>query len=41
VDVRLAGRNLLNNRDAVASQMNGDTYRPRGTELVLTLETRF
>lgn len=41
MDVRLAGRNLLNNRDPVASQMNGDTYRPRGTEVVLTLETRF
>lgn len=41
VDVRLAGRNILNNRDEVASQMNGDTYRPRGTEVVLTLEARF
>ncbi len=41
MDVRLAGRNLLNNRDEVASQMNGDIYRPRGTEVVLTLETRF
>lgn len=41
VDLRLAGRNLLNNRDEVASQMNGDTYRPRGTEVVLTVEMRF
>ena len=41
VDVRLSGRNILNNRKPVASQMNGDTYRPRGAEVVLTLETRF
>ena len=41
MDVRLTGRNLLDNRDPVASQMNGDTYRPRGTEVVLTWEIRF
>ena len=41
LDLRLSCRNLLNNRDPVASQMNGDTYRPRGTEVVLAVETRF
>lgn len=41
VDMRLAGRNILNNRKAVASQMSGDTYSPRGAEVVLTMETRF
>lgn len=41
VDIRLSGRNLLDNRDPVASQINGDTYRPRGTEVVLTVEMRF
>jgi outer membrane receptor protein involved in Fe transport len=41
MDLRLSGRNLFNNRQPVASQLNGDLYRPRGTELVLTLDMRF
>lgn len=41
IDVRLSGRNLLDNRRAVASQLQGDTYRPRGIEGVLTVEMRF
>ena len=41
LDVRLAGRNILNNRDPIASQINGDTYRPRGAEVVLTVAVRF
>lgn len=40
-DLRLSGRNLLDDRRPVASQMNGDTYRPRGAEGVLTLDVRY
>ena len=40
-DLRLSGRNLLDNRSPVASQINGDTYHPRGIEGVLTAELRF
>jgi outer membrane receptor protein involved in Fe transport len=40
-DVRLSGRNLLDNRDSVASQQQGDTYQPRGIEGVLTVDLRF
>ena len=41
MDLRLSGRNLLDNRSPVASQLNGDTYRPRGAEVVLTVDMRF
>ena len=41
MDLRLSGRNLLDNREPVASQLNGDTYRPRGAEVVLTVDMRF
>jgi outer membrane receptor protein involved in Fe transport len=40
-DLRLAGRNLLDDRRSVASQINGDTYRPQGAEAVLTLDVRY
>jgi hypothetical protein len=41
MDLRLSGRNLLDNRQPIASQINGDTYRPRGREVVLSLYWRF
>ncbi len=41
LDLRLSGRNLLDNRDPVASQQQADTYRPRGIEGVLTVDLRF
>jgi outer membrane receptor protein involved in Fe transport len=41
MDLRLSGRNLLNNREPVAGQLLGDLYRPRGTEVTLTLDMRF
>ena len=41
MDLRLSGHNLLDNRDPVASQLNGDTYSPRGIEGVLTVDMRF
>ncbi|MBI2386117.1 MAG: TonB-dependent receptor [Elusimicrobia bacterium] len=40
-DLRLSGRNILDDRRPVGSQMNGDTYRPRGAEGVLTVEVRY
>lgn len=40
-DLRLSVRNLLDDRRPVASQLNGDTYRPRGAEAVLTLAVRY
>lgn len=40
-ELRLSGRNILDDRRPVASQMNGDTYRPRGAEGVLTLAVRY
>jgi hypothetical protein len=40
-DIRLSGRNLLDNRDSIASQQQGDTYRPKGIEGVLTVDLRF
>ena len=41
VDVRLSGHNLLDDRRRVGSPLNGDTYRPRGVEGVLTVTARF
>ena len=41
VDIRLSAHNLLNNRRAVASQIQGDTIQPRGIEGVLTIDFRF
>ncbi len=41
MDVRFSGDNLLNNREQVASPQNGDTYRPRGIDVVGTLVLRF
>ncbi len=41
MDIRLAGRNLLDNRQPVGAQLAGDTYRPRGIEITLVLDTRF
>ncbi len=41
MDLRLSARNLLGNRNPVGSQINGDTYRPRGREIVLSLDRRF
>ncbi len=41
MDVRLSGRNLLDNRDPVGGQLVADLYRPRGIEVVLTLDMRF
>ena len=41
MDIRLSANNILDNRNAVASQINGDTYRPRGIECVITVELRF
>jgi len=40
-DLRLSGQNILDNRGSVASQMNGDTYRPQGADVRLTLDVRF
>lgn len=41
MDIRLSANNILDNRSQVASQINGDTYRPRGVEVVVTVEMRF
>lgn len=41
VDIRLSGHNLFDNRKAVASQIQGDTIRPRGLEGILTIDFRF
>jgi outer membrane receptor protein involved in Fe transport len=41
VDVRLAGRNLLDNRDPVGTQWLADAYRPRGIYVELALYYRF
>jgi outer membrane receptor protein involved in Fe transport len=41
MDLRLALNNILNNRQPVASQQNGDTYQPRGITVVVTLDLRF
>lgn len=41
MDLRLSGRNLLHNRAPIGGQLVGDLYRPRGYELVLTLDMRF
>lgn len=41
LDLRLSGRNLLDNRGPVAAQQQGDTYRPRGIEGVFTVDVRF
>jgi hypothetical protein len=41
VDARLSGRNLLDNRAPVGSNLNGDTYRPRGLEVIFSFSMRF
>jgi hypothetical protein len=41
MDLRLTGRNLLDNRDPVSAQQQGDTIRTRGIEGVLTVDMRF
>jgi outer membrane receptor protein involved in Fe transport len=40
MDLRLSARNLLDNRRPVGAQLAGDLYRPRGIEVVLTLDMR-
>jgi outer membrane receptor protein involved in Fe transport len=41
MDLRLSGRNLADNREPVGVQLAGDLYRPRGIEVILTLDMRF
>ena len=41
MDLRLAARNLLDNRDPVGTQWLADAYRPRGTYVELTAYYRF
>jgi hypothetical protein len=41
MDIRLSVRNLFGNRDPVGAQMLGGLYRPRGTEVAVTLDARF
>jgi outer membrane receptor protein involved in Fe transport len=41
MDLRLSGRNLLHNRSPIGGQLIADLYRPRGYELVLTMDMRF
>ncbi|MEO6786875.1 MAG: TonB-dependent receptor [Chthoniobacteraceae bacterium] len=41
MDLRLSARNLLNNREPVASQQQADTYRPSGIEVLFTVALRF
>jgi hypothetical protein len=41
VDIRLTGRNLLNDRDPVGTQWMADAYRPEGTTVELAMTVRF
>lgn len=41
LDLRVSVHNLLDNRSPVASQIQGDTVRPRGIEGVFTVDLRF
>jgi outer membrane receptor protein involved in Fe transport len=41
MDLRLSGRNLFDNRKPVGAQITGDLYRPRGIDVVLTLDMRY
>jgi len=41
MDLRLSARNLFGNRRPIASQLNADSYRPRGREFVVSLDRRF
>lgn len=41
LDIRLSARNILDNRAPVGAQLTGDTYRPLGFQIAVTVDMRY